>query len=91
MKVIKIPFTNKVIVDNDELRDYYYVRNTETLRREVYNENVDYVCGKCINAYIVYMISENTSFPIKIFPFGDDMEYALLCAEELCEKLNEKI
>lgn len=28
---------------------------------------------------------------IKFFPFGDDKEYAKLCAEELCEKLNERI
>ena len=28
---------------------------------------------------------------IKSFPFGDDKEYAKLCAEELCEKLNERI
>lgn len=28
---------------------------------------------------------------IKEFPFNDDKEYANLCAEELCEKLNERM
>lgn len=28
---------------------------------------------------------------VKSFPYGDDKEYAKLCAEELCEKLNEMI
>ena len=29
--------------------------------------------------------------PVKVFPFGDDPEYARLCAVELCDKLNEKL
>lgn len=28
---------------------------------------------------------------VKSFPFSDDKEYAKLCAEELCEMLNQKI
>lgn len=28
---------------------------------------------------------------VKSFPYGDDKDYAKLCAEELCEKLNEMI
>ena len=28
---------------------------------------------------------------IKEFPFNDDKDYAKLCAEELCEMLNQKI
>lgn len=31
------------------------------------------------------------SIVIKIFQYDDDAEYARLCAEELCEKLNERI
>ena len=31
------------------------------------------------------------SIVIKIFQYDDDAEYAKLCAEELCEKLNERI
>lgn len=28
--------------------------------------------------------------PIKSFPFNDDKEYALICANELCDMLNQK-
>ena len=45
--------------------------------------------------YAVYMIVSTNSCDykgiVKAFPFGDDKEYARLCAEELCEKLNETI
>ncbi len=48
--------------------------------------------SKC---YAVYMIISTNSCDykgiVKAFPFGDDKEYARLCAEELCEKLNEII
>ena len=48
--------------------------------------------SKC---YAVYMIISTNSFDykgiVKAFLFGDDKEYARLCAEELCEKLNERI
>lgn len=37
-----------------------------------------------------YMVSREC-YAVKFFPFGDDKEYAKLCAEELCEKLNERI
>lgn len=30
-------------------------------------------------------------YAIKFFPFNNDKEYAKLCAEELCDMLNEKI
>lgn len=35
-------------------------------------------------------VKEPYTHLIKVFPFGDDMEYARLCAEELCEMLNQK-
>lgn len=41
--------------------------------------------------YDGYMVMLNGIHAVKFFPFGDDKEYAKLCAEELCEKLNEKI
>lgn len=37
-----------------------------------------------------YMVICDT-YAIKFFPFNDDKEYAKLCAEELCEMLNQKI
>lgn len=42
------------------------------------------------SAYYVYLYKlEGYQIPIKVFPFDNDKEYALLCAEELIEKLNE--
>lgn len=45
------------------------------------------------DSYMVVRVSElgTTPIAIKEFPFGDDMEYAKLCADELVEHLNEKI
>lgn len=51
-------------------------------------EHLGYEC------YIVYSLCVVRNWvcktPIKSFRFGDDKEYAKLCAEELCEKLNER-
>lgn len=52
-----------------------------------------------IKHWAKYQIVEDTdgymiicdAYAIKFFPFGDDADYALLCAEELCEMLNQKI
>lgn len=37
-----------------------------------------------------YMVICDT-YAVKFFPYGDDKEYARLCAVELCEMLNQKI
>lgn len=44
-----------------------------------------------VEDYDGYMVMLNSVHAVKFFPFGDDKEYAKLCAEELCEKLNERI
>ena len=41
--------------------------------------------------YIGFIFSRIDFLFIKTFPFDDDKDYARLCAEELCEKLNERI
>lgn len=45
------------------------------------------------DSFMVVRVSELDTTPIAIkeFPFGDDMEYAKLCADELVEHLNEEI
>lgn len=47
------------------------------------------------NCYVVTILGvANYRFHkrvVKSFPYGDDKEYAKLCAEELCEMLNQKI
>lgn len=39
----------------------------------------------------VHNLETNTYCTIKVFPYGDDIGYAVLCAEELLDKLNEEI
>ena len=93
MKTIKIPFTNKVIVDKKEL---------EILedQKKKFPRLVNYVMRQTNPTYSVtvgydfYVVSMNTlygEYPIKILRIGDDEEYARLCAEELCEMLNSKM
>ena len=91
MKTIKIPFTNKVIVDRKELFEIEYVKDIEALKQNIYGEKVEYICDEGREEYFVLILNRYTLFPIKIFPFGDDKEYARLCAEELCEMLNSKM
>ena len=95
MKKIKIPFTNKVIVDEKFLSErerYEYLVNK-------YNSAVDEVLLLGRGSYVIYeneafyVVSlkiNNIKIPIKSFPVGDDKEYAKLCAEELLDKLNEE-
>ena len=92
MKKIKIPFTNKVIVDEKFLSERERYINE-------YNSSVDEVLLLGRGSYIVYedeafyvvlLEINNIKIPVKSFPFGDDMEYAKLCAEELLDKLNEE-
>ena len=92
MKKIKIPFTNKVIVDEKNLTGIELYLNR-------YNSSVNEVLLLGRGSYIIYeneafsVVSleiNNIKIPIKSFPFGDDKEYAKLCAEELLDKLNEE-
>lgn len=45
--------------------------------------------------YVKYKDNHNlqscTLCTIKVFPYGDDIEYAELCAKELLDKLNEEV
>ena len=96
MKKIKIPFTDKVIVDEKILTECEcHKENSDRLKSVV--ESVllggqcSYVVFKGVTFHAVCMQIDNFMVPIKSFPFGDDEEYAKLCAEELLEKLNEEI
>ena len=46
-----------------------------------------YMIDEHITYYAVCLQINGFTIPIKSFPFGDDKEYAKLCAEELCEML----
>lgn len=95
-KKIKIPFTDKVIVDEIFLTESEcYKENSDRLnivvKTVLMGGQCSYVVYKGINLYAVCIQIDNFMLPIKSFPFGDDKQYAKLCAEELLEKLNEKI
>ena len=94
MKPIKIPFTNKVIVDKN------YLQSLERLDKDTIlfcnavilsNKDFQFDILELYDKYVVCVVDNNKSLPIKVFPFGDDKEYARLCAEELCEILNSKM
>lgn len=71
-----------------------FKKRVDNLYTYVYNCQIGNYCVMDIgDKFIVSLFDEKsgTHFPIKMFPFGDNKEYARLCAEELCEKLNERI
>lgn len=74
-------------------RLYNIEENFTKLYSNCRDRNATYECSTYINSFVVVRVSEleNTRIIIKEFPFGDDMEYAKLCADELVEHLNEKI
>lgn len=95
MKPIKIPFTNKVIVDKNK---YKQGQNAAKRRDGMIEAIADLQSGKVEffvtffpDNYVVVARTNAFNIIIKSFPFGDDREYARLCAEELCEILNSKI
>lgn len=93
MKVIKIPFTDKVIVDRKELKILEIQRDKvqRLLNFVMTQPNPTYSVHVGYDFYVVSINTFYCPYPIKIFPFGDDEQYAKLCAEELCEMLNSKI
>ena len=92
MKKIKIPFTNKVIVDEKFLSErerYEYLVNkyNASVNDILFYGHGSYKIYEDKTFYLVYIEIRRIKIPIKSFPFGDDKEYAKLCAEELCEML----
>ena len=95
MKPIKIPFTNKVIVDKNK-----YERGQNAAKRRdgmieaitaLQSGKVEFFVTFFPDNYVVVARTNVFNIIIKSFPFGDDREYARLCAEKLCEMLNSKI
>lgn len=95
MKKIKIPFTNKVIVDENFLTESECYKKAFSkidlvVETVLMGGQYSYIIYECISLYAVCIQMDNFMLPIKSFPFGDDKEYAKLCAEELLDKLNEE-
>ena len=92
MKKIKIPFTNKVIVDEKKLTgiELYLNRYNSSVNEVLLLGRGSYIIYENEAFYVVFLEINNIKIPIKSFPVGDDKEYAKLCAEELLDKLNEE-
>ena len=92
MKKIKIPFTNKVIVDEkflieNECYKKAFGKLDLVVETVFMGGQCSYIVYEGISLYAVCLQIDNYLIPIKSFPFGGDKEYAKLCAEELCEML----
>lgn len=63
---------------------------------DIHKNNVEYYYEELFGCFLVATITKDTTnhtvgYPVKVFYFTEDTKaYARLCAEELCEKLNEK-
>ena len=90
MEKIKIPFTNKVIVDEDvwSERERYINEYNSSVDEVLLLGRGSYIIYETETFYVVSLEINRFKIPIKSFPVGDDKEYAKLCAEELCEMLN---
>ncbi len=54
----------------------------------ILNGYAKYKCEEMQGCYYVFICGESSIYPIKIFN-SDDIEYNRICAEELCELLNQ--
>jgi hypothetical protein len=70
----------KALQEDDTKRQYELWYNVESVS---------------IVMYVTYKDNRNlqacTIASIKVFPYGDDPDYAELCAKELLDKLNEEV
>jgi hypothetical protein len=63
---------------------------------DILKNNVEYYYEELFGCFLVATITKDTTdhtvgYPVKVFHFTDDTkDYARICAEELCEMLNEK-
>lgn len=64
---------------------------SKMLRAVISGEVTNYYIGRSLAYIIVFAEYQGVvSIPIKKIPIGDDISYAIRCAEELKDKLTEK-
>ena len=96
--VQKDVYVSKDIYDNiletsEDLQtivDYY-----TTAIKDIQDGYVRYAIWECNDIFVVFSLSRGSEndvmYPIKAFRFTEDtQDYARICAEELCDMLNEK-
>lgn len=101
MKTIKIPFTNKTIIDTDKLENLTHklskaenlADKLSALYDDVVDNKAEYNIEQFRQSFMVVCNNKDIRFVVKTFCYDkpEDEEYAFLCAEELCEMLNQKI
>ena len=78
-----------------QAKEKYY--NTLLFEEKIVKDQQTYIVSEIpdYNCYVVDILGVTRNHfhkrAVKSFPYGDDKEYARLCAEELCEMLNQKI
>lgn len=84
--------------DYEELKDYETCAKWHDMTVvDIHTHNAKYTYEDLFGYILVSSVTKDTSdhcvgYPIKRFDYTDDdsKEYARICAEELCEMLNEK-
>lgn len=64
-------------------------KDCREINKNIKNGNAKYECADVQGCYYVFIDGESCIYPIKIFK-SDDIEYNRICAEELCELLNQE-
>lgn len=64
-------------------------KDCREFNRAILNCNAKYECEEMQGCYYVFISGESSIYPIKKFN-SDDIEYNRICAEELCELLNQE-
>lgn len=64
-------------------------KDCREFNRAIINGSAKYECVEMQGCYCVLIHGESSIYPIKMFN-SDDIEYNRICAEELCELLNQE-
>ena len=57
--------------------------------RKSLNNSIVFIHVKTVNGYLIYATADKYAYLVKLIPIKGDEEYARICAEELCELLND--
>lgn len=94
LKLIK---DNEVVVSREEygellkrpIKGCICEKDCVYFNRAILKGNSKYECEEMQGSYYVFISGESSIYLIKIFN-SDDIEYNRVCAEELCELLNQE-
>lgn len=55
----------------------------------ILDNTIVFIHIKTVNGYLIYATADKYAYLVKLIPTKGDEEYARICAEELCEMLND--